>query len=253
LKKPIIGIGADIAAQQGKRERVFAYVTYVDAIRRAGAIPLLVVPQPEEADRLAEVLDGILLAGGYDCDPLLYGEDPHETVEPMDHRRQDSDLALARLGRERNIPTLGICLGLQVINIAAGGNLIQDIRSHGTTSICHESDPGERTRHEVEVHPGTRLAAIVGAGTHEVNSSHHQAVRDPGLGLLEAAVAPDGIVEALEDPLHPFYVGVQWHPEDMTGEPSADRLFAAFLEAARVHGRNRAVLPVRELARMVAE
>src|ERR1043165_3007034 len=127
--KPIIGIGSDVQTPEGKRERAFTYLTYTEAVRRAGGIPVLVPPQPENASDLIEELDGLLLAGGFDCDPQLYGEEPHPTVEPMDIRRQENDLALAAAARERGLPTLGICLGLQVMNIASGGTLIQDINS----------------------------------------------------------------------------------------------------------------------------
>src|SRR5689334_106204 len=108
--KPLIGIGSDVLQQQGERDRAFVYTTYVDALRRAGAVPVLIPPQPENARELIDDLDGLLLAGGYDCDPTLYGEQPHPSVEPMDPRRQTNDVTLARAARERSIPTLGICL-----------------------------------------------------------------------------------------------------------------------------------------------
>jgi putative glutamine amidotransferase len=237
---PLIGVGADIALhEKWQRDRVHAYGPYIEALKRAGAIPLIIPPQPENVPALGEILDGIVLMGGRDCDPSLYGEDPHDTVEVMDLRRQENDLALARLGRELRIPTLGICLGAQVMNVVAGGSLIQDIASQHPGDLQHRSEPGERLRHDVIIHPGTRLAAILGSGTHNVNSSHHQAVRVPGEGLEISAHAPDGIVEAVEDRSHPFSVGVQWHPEDMPGEDSSERLFAAFVEAARAYADRR--------------
>jgi putative glutamine amidotransferase len=232
--KPLIGIGSDVQTTPGKRDRAFAYTTYIDSLRRAGAIPVLIPPQPENAADLVEELDGLVLAGGDDCDPTVYGEQPHPSVEPMDPRRQNNDLSLARAARERGIPTLGICLGLQVMNVAAGGSLVQDIHSELDTDIEHVSEPEDRARHEVAVKQGTRLAAILG-GPRElnVNSSHHQAIKSVGRGFRVTAQAPDGIVEGLEDPDHPFYLGVQWHPEDMGGEKSASALFGAFVEAAR--------------------
>src|SRR5689334_713749 len=111
MPKPIIGIGSDVHTSPGERDRAFVYITYTESLRRAGAIPVLIPPQPENAADIVEGLDGIVLAGGEDCDPAVYGEEPHPTVEPMDARRQTNDLALARLARERGIPTLGICLG----------------------------------------------------------------------------------------------------------------------------------------------
>src|SRR5512140_2248992 len=177
MTKPIIGIGADLHTTPGKRERAFAYTTYIDSLRRAGAVPVLIPPQPENAADLVEGLDGIVLAGGDDCDPSVYGEERHPTVEPMDPRRQSSDLSLARVARERGIPTLGICLGVQVMSVGAGGKLIQDIDSEVPTDIRHASVPEDRARHDVTIEEGTRLAAILGARSHNVNSSHHQALR----------------------------------------------------------------------------
>lgn len=229
MSKPLIGIGSDVFLHEGERDRAFVFTTYVDSLRRAGAIPVLIPPQPENAAEVVSELDGLLLAGGDDCDPSAYGEPRHPTVEPMDPRRQANDLSLARAARERGIPTLGICLGVQVMNVAAGGTLIQHIES----DIDHASEPSDRHRHDVVVDGGTHLAKILGARELEVNSSHHQAIKDLGDGLRVTAHAPDGIIEGLEDPRHPFYLGVQWHPEDMGGEASASAIFGAFVEAAR--------------------
>jgi putative glutamine amidotransferase len=240
LNKPIIGIGADVQVTPGERDRAFVYMTYAEAVRRAGAIPVLVPPQPENSAELMATLDGFLLAGGEDCDPAAYGEERHPTVtDPMDPRRQENDLSLAEAARSHNVPMLGICLGLQVMNVAAGGTLIQDIDSQHDTEIQHASIPEDRARHDVIIEQGTQLASVLPAGEYNVNSSHHQAIRKVGEGLRVTAHAPDGIVEGLEDPRHPFYLGVQWHPEDMTGETSASELFAAFIEAARQHARRR--------------
>jgi putative glutamine amidotransferase len=236
MKKPLIGIGSDIHLTPGERDRAFAYTTYTEALRRAGAVAVIIPPQPESAADVVAGLDGLLLAGGEDCDPVVYGEERHPTCSTMDVRRQDNDLGLARAAREQGLPTLGICLGMQVMNVAAGGTLIQDIASQHETEIEHASQPDDRARHEVMIDGGTKLAAMLGeTGEMNVNSSHHQAVRQLGDGLRPAAHAPDGIVEGLEDPKHPFYVGVQWHPEDMSGESSAASIFGAFLEAARRH------------------
>jgi putative glutamine amidotransferase len=240
MTKPIIGIGSDVQHVEGKRDRAFAYLTYIDSLRRAGAVPVLIPPQPENAADLVEGLDGILLAGGDDCDPALYGEDRHpEVVDLLDERRQSNDFALAKVARERGIPTLGICLGLQMMNVAGGGTLVQDIDSQVETEIQHVSKPEDRARHDVMVEQGTKLASIVPAIELNVNSSHHQAIGKVADGLRVTAHAPDGIVEGLEDPRHPFYVGVQWHPEDMAGEGSASTLFDAFVGAARQYAESR--------------
>jgi putative glutamine amidotransferase len=240
MTKPLIGIGSDVFRSKGERDRAFAFTTYTEAIRRAGGIVVVIPPQPENAADVVEELDGLLLAGGDDCDPEAYGEERHPTVDPvMDPRRQANDLTLARAARQRGIPTLGICLGVQVMNVAAGGSLIQDIDSEIETKIKHASQPSDRHRHDVIVEKGTKLSSILGERELSVNSSHHQAIRNVGGGLRVTAHAPDGIIEGLEDPQQPFYVGVQWHPEDMTGESSASSLFGAFVEAARKYAQQK--------------
>lgn len=240
MTKPLIGIGSDVQHVEGARDRAFAYVTYVNALRSAGAVPVLIPPQPENAAELVDSLDGILLAGGEDCDPALYGEERHPQVTRlMNEQRQSNDLALAKVARERGIPTLGICLGLQMMNVAGGGTLVQDIDSQVETEIQHASMPENRARHDVMIEQGTKLATIVPAIELNVNSSHHQAISKLAEGLRVTAHAPDGVVEGVEDPRHPFYVGVQWHPEDMSGEGSAVTLFDAFVKAAREYARSK--------------
>jgi putative glutamine amidotransferase len=239
MTKPLIGIGSDVLHEEGERDRAFAYTTYIEALRRAGAVPVLIPPQPENAADIIDGLDGILLAGGEDCDPAVFGEARHPTVHTMDQRRQSNDLTLARVARERGIPTLGICLGVQVMNVASGGTLIQDIASAVETDIDHASEPSDRHRHEVMIEQGTKTAEIIRHDELNVNSSHHQAIGRVADGLRVTAHAPDGIIEGLEDPAHPFYVGVQWHPEDMAGEESASVLFQAFVEAARKYRNSR--------------
>src|SRR4051795_9168632 len=147
MHKPLIGIGSDVLHKEGERDRAFVYTTYIESLKRAGAVAVLIPPQPENAADLAETLDGILLAGGDDCDPAEYGEEKHPSCEPMDPRRQKNDLGLARLARERGIPTLGICLGVQVMNVAAGGTLIQAMNS----TIDPASEPSDRHRHDVHI------------------------------------------------------------------------------------------------------
>lgn len=234
MTRPLIGIGADVTQGEERQQRAFGYLTYVAAILEAGGTPVIIPPQPGNVAELLARLDGIVLAGGPDCDPAAYGEACHATVQPMDARRQANDVALASTARRMGVPALGICLGLQVMNISSGGSLIQDIPSQHSTGITHTSEPGApRVRHDVRIDPDTRLGAIIGGGDVNVNSSHHQAVNRVASGMRVTAVAPDDLVEGLEDPNHPFYLGVQWHPEDMRGEASSTSLFAAFVAAAK--------------------
>lgn len=237
--KPIIGIGADLHVAAGERDRAFVFTTYTESLLRAGAIPVIIPPQPENAADLFGGLDGLILAGGNDCDPAVYGAECHPSVTLMDARRQGGDLALARAARELGVPTLGICLGLQVMNVAAGGTLIQDIDSEMDTEIRHTKQPEDRARHAILVEEGTKLSAILGKREFDVNSSHHQAIGNVADGFRVSAHAPDGIVEGLEDSGHPFYIGVQWHPEDMKEEGSASALFGAFVEAARKYAQSK--------------
>src|SRR3989442_12701087 len=125
-KNPIMGIGSDVAHKEGQRDRAFVYTTSPEALRRAGALPVIIPPQPENAAAMVESLDGILLAGGDDCDPTASGETPHHTVETMDPRPQSNEMALASAARERGMPTLGICLGVQMMYAASGGTLITE-------------------------------------------------------------------------------------------------------------------------------
>jgi putative glutamine amidotransferase len=247
LNKPIIGIGSDVQHLEGERDRAFAFLTYVESLRRAGAIPVIIPPQPENAAEIMEELDGILLAGGDDCDPVLYSDERHPScVDLMDARRQANDLALAKFARQHRIPTLGICLGLQMMNVASGGTLIQDIDTQFETEIQHVSRPENRARHDIIIEQGTKLSTLLPAVECNVNSSHHQAIGRVGEGLRVTAHAPDGLVEGLEDPKHPFYIGVQWHPEDMNGEHSATALFEAFVKAAREYALSKTAVAAAE-------
>lgn len=235
MKKPLIGIGCDVApvSNEELRERTFLWATYLDAVVRAGGTPLLIPVQATDLERVVDSLDGLILAGGDDLSPDTYGDEPRACGEILDPRRQRNDLALARLARVRSLPLLGICLGSQVMNVAAGGTLVQDIPSQVSGALEHGGGPGRRKQHRVDVEAESILGRVVGTRSIEVNSGHHQSIREVGAGLRVVAMAPDGVIEAVEDSAQAFYLGVQWHPEEMLGEDSADRLFAALIDAAR--------------------
>jgi putative glutamine amidotransferase len=209
---------------------------YVNAVDRAGGRPLLVPPTLEGVEETLDALDGIVLTGGSDLDPALYHEEAHPETFGVHRLRDDAELALLHGAMERDMPLLGICRGIQVINVGMGGSLIQ----HVPEVVGHEGHkndpPGQFLQHEVEVLPDTRLAGVLGARA-RVMSHHHQGLKTLGEGLREAARAEDGLVEAVEAPDKRFAVGVLWHPE--AGEDFA--LFEAFVAEARRYAEDRAV------------
>jgi putative glutamine amidotransferase len=206
---------------------------YDAAVRRAGATPRALSLDDSPARALDDV-NGLLLTGGDDVDPALYGEAPHPTFDVAEPGRDAFEIDVVRRALAADLPVLAICRGLQVLNVALGGTLIQDIPSEPGSFLQHDADGALTLAHTVTVTPGSRLAALVGPDdTRAVNSRHHQAVRALGSGLIVTATSPDGIVEAAELPAARFCVGVQWHPENFhaTGEFSA--LFDGFVAACR--------------------
>jgi putative glutamine amidotransferase len=178
--------------------------------------------------------DGVVLAGGLDVDPARYGVDvPHPTVE-LDRQRDSTEFAIFNAARRESVPALGICRGMQLMNVALGGTLHQDIPTEHPSEITHNVLPKvpERRDHAVDVKPGTRLAQIVQAPKIQVNSRHHQAVEKLAPGVALAATAPDGLVEAFES-REPWLLAVQWHPENLRRDPPSQRIFAEFARAVR--------------------
>ena len=179
--------------------------------------------------------DGVVLAGGLDVDPSRYGHalKPEGKVE-LDANRDATDFAVFEKARRESVPTLGICRGIQVINVAMGGTLVQDITTERPSGIVHlvPKREDERRDHPVQVKPGTRIASIAQAAEIQVNSRHHQAIERVAPGLKVSAIAPDGLVEALESD-GPWLLAVQWHPENLPDDPASRRLFAEFARAAR--------------------
>jgi putative glutamine amidotransferase len=211
---------------------------YEEAVRRAGGeVRILDYGTDRPTDVVNEV-DGILLPGGDDVLPSLYGAAPHATFDAAEPGRDAYELELAQRAGDANVPLLAICRGIQVLNVARGGTLVQDIPSELPDAVAHEvRDTPFVIAHDVWVAEGTLLHALlrdrIDGDACPVNSRHHQAVRTVGSGLVVSATAPDGVIEAVEDPSKRFCVGVQWHPENFyrTGEFRA--LFEAFVAAAR--------------------
>jgi putative glutamine amidotransferase len=237
--RPEIGLNLDFET----KTRPFSYLrpTYYDAVWRAGGRPVLLAPIADEEfiDAMLARVDALVLTGGDDLDPGVYGCEKHDKCNLMHPRRQEFDLLLARRALARGLPILGICAGLQTLNVVLGGDLIQDIPSLVPGALCHHShDADAPAEHEVRVTPGSMLAEWLGTERLFANSCHHQSIGRPGAGLAVSALAPDGVIEAVElgdgaargrGPV----VAVQWHPERIFERPPHGRLFAAFVDVAR--------------------
>ncbi|MEU6234101.1 gamma-glutamyl-gamma-aminobutyrate hydrolase family protein [Kitasatospora sp. NPDC047058] len=224
--RPLIGITSyqDEAAWAVWRQRAsLVPQTYVDAVSRAGGTPVLLPPQPGGAGRLLDVLDGLVLAGGPDIDPARYGAAADPRTGPPHPARDDWELTLLRGALDRDLPLLGVCRGMQLLNVALGGTLVQHLPDRS-----HQIVPAGFVRHRVDVAGGSRAGAVLGPSA-EVSCYHHQAVDRLGDGLHATAHSADGTVEALELPGRRFALAVQWHPET---DPDDPRLFHALVTAS---------------------
>jgi putative glutamine amidotransferase len=220
--------------------RTRANVSYSDAARVAGLRPyILPVLAAGDADGMLDGMAGLILTGGEDVDPAHFGAEPHPALGEVHAERDAFELALVRAARARRLPTLAICRGVQVANVALGGTLVQDLPSEWPSAMPHDGS-GERDErvHTVRVAPGSRLAIALGGTEATINSLHHQSVGRVAEGLVAVAHAPDGVVEGVEWKGDDWWMtGVQWHPEELTDTPEAwDRaLFRAFATAVRAH------------------
>lgn len=209
---------------------------YVESVKRAGGEPRILSNDDDPAAILAEV-DGVLLTGGLDVDPAHYGETPHALTEAAPDRDK-FEIPLSRGAVAQDVPLFAICRGVQVLNVAGGGTLVQDIPTAIDSELAHAVNvPKDQIAHSVRVTPGSRLADALGTSadlqTCDVNSRHHQAVGRLAPAFVASAVSPDGIVEAIERPDAAFCVGVQWHPENFWRTGEFDGLFKSFIHAAR--------------------
>lgn len=223
--------------------RVELYANYLHAVEAPGATAVLLSPahSAESVRRLLDACHGLLLTGGEDVEPHRYGEAPHPALMEVNPARDETELLATRIAVERGIPVLAVCRGVQLLNVALGGTLWQDIPAQLGGDVLHEQTAPVSDRwHGARVEPGSLLERVFGVGELHINSFHHQAVREIAPGLRAVAWAEDGVVEGVEGAGHPWIIGVQWHPE--RGEahgPAGDardpdrRLFWAFVEAAR--------------------
>jgi putative glutamine amidotransferase len=237
MQAPVIGITTFRRMKDGQVTQHAISEMYVQAVVRAGGVPVLIPVELKqaEAEVLTARLDGLLLSGGGDILPEQYGGKPHPKVSSMDGDRDTLEIALVKLAVEKGLPFLGICRGIQVINVALGGTLYEDIATqceHPMRHAYYPDWPRDLRAHGVNAEPDSQLVQIVGKSEFEVNSLHHQGLRDIGADLRAVAWAPDCLVEAIELPGHPFGIGVQWHPECIPDAPESVALFDAFLKAA---------------------
>jgi len=237
MSNPLIGLTTYNGQNKYGHAIVALMEKYVSAINEAGGIPLL-VPSGISAEGVKVLLnkvDGILLTGGGDIAIERFAGEPHPRVEGVDPDRDMLELALLQTAVESGKPFLGICRGFQVVNVALGGTLYTDIQDQLPGAIKHDYDSDSQRQflaHTIRLEKTSSLAAILGQAEINVNSLHHQGAKDLAPGLKPSAYAPDGLVEGLELPGHPFGVAVQWHPEWLADQPVTRQLFGAFIEAA---------------------
>jgi putative glutamine amidotransferase len=232
LNKPLVGVTATTAPSDGI-VRIRTNAAYVRALKAAGLVPLVLPPLDDaDADTVLDAVSGLVLTGGEDVAPHRFGESPHPALGGVNEERDAWELALLAAARERHLPTLAICRGIQVLNVALGGTLVQDIPSQCPDALPHAPPDARGSRvHDIAVEPRSRLCRIFGAERLTVNSVHHQAIARPAPGLRVTARSSDGIVEGAEWEGDDWWaVGVQWHPEELIETPESwDRgLFASF-------------------------
>ena len=224
--KPIIGITTDIKEGNYEIEEKYAI-----AIANAGGIPVLIPSIPDDSELIVETvarIDGLLLPGSRDMDPKYYNEEPHPKLRPMSLERTKMEFAVLEETLNRELPVVGICGGMQLLNVFYGGTLYQDIYAFLPDSIPHEKG----AQHEVTISKDSRLYKIVGADKVGVKSYHHQSVKDIGEGLIQNAQTEDEIVEGIESTDNSYVLGIQWHPELEDGEVSS-RIFKSFIDQCR--------------------
>lgn len=244
MSKPLIGITTErwsSSLTQPNHNVQGMLTTYIEALLGAGGLPILIPLSPDDDDlrALYARLDGVLIPGGGDIDSTLYHTPQHPETHEIDPDRDRVELQLTRRAVEDRKPIFGICRGAQVFNVALGGTLYQDLPAERPSDLRHANPfpkfPREHLAHSVKVEEESQLARLLGAPIVSVNSRHHQAVKEVAPGVDVSARAPDGVIEALELPAHPFALAVQWHPENLQHLSGMRALFEKFVEAA---GRN---------------
>jgi putative glutamine amidotransferase len=237
MEKPLIGLTTSGMPNSSGRPAFGTNVPYARSVVDAGGLPVLIPLNlsSDDLDLLLTRLDGILFTGGNDIDPRQYGAQPHPIVVGIDVDRDRVEIHLAQAVIQVSKPFLGICRGCQVINVALGGSLYEDLPEQFPGAIQHDNHdlPRNYLAHDIKIRPDSRLAQIMRSVTAQVNSLHHQGVRKLARALQEAAISQDSLIEAFELPTYPFGLAVQWHPEELPEDESMHRLFQAFVRTAQ--------------------
>jgi putative glutamine amidotransferase len=239
LVKPVIGISAFPRLVDTSIGRTLLHTAsrfYVDSVVRAGGVPVVLpIVDPEDVLPMIEAVDGLVITGGGDVQPARYGAKPVAETHSVDPARDDFDFRLFELALERDVPVLATCRGMQVVNVALGGSLVQHVPA--VTGQVHDcTDRGTEPVHKVKIEPDSRLAEALGETELEVNSLHHQAVSEAAPGTRPVAWAEDGTIEAIELETTSRVVAVQWHPELLEDWPEQQGLFRQLVEEARLAG-----------------
>jgi putative glutamine amidotransferase len=239
MPRPVIGITSSrITVRHGTIASIGAYESYLQAVQNAGGLPLIIpITLPDDAlEASFDRLDGILFPGGGDVNPSLFNGNGHSEVYGIEDDRDRTEIYLCRRAAQEGKPFFGICRGIQVANVALGGSLYTHIADQHPGAIKHDwypDIPRETLAHEVRVQSGSLVEKVTASTLLKTNSLHHQGVLNIGAGLKPTAWAPDGLVEAVELPAHPFFLGVQWHPENLQAHAEMKALFQAFIAAAQ--------------------
>lgn len=243
MPRPVIGIATQTLPPMGDLPKCWVMgQRYVEVLRQAGAVPWLLPLLPGDPETMTEIfqrLDGVFLTGGADVDPSQYGEVKEPFCGATDLARDAIEIMLLKYATDQHLPVLAVCRGIQILNVAYGGTLYQDVTKQVPAAMKHDyfPTPAQPSRsylaHDITVKQGSRLADILGGSMLPVNSMHHQAIKDLAPGLKPTAYAPDGIIEGVEGANGQYLIAVQWHPEELAEtQPGMKRLFSTFVDAA---------------------